>query len=54
MKLLTYKLNKDDKACVNAAVKNVKKAMKSKDKSVLINATNDLKTLLDTIEPRYL
>ena len=51
---LSKKLNKEDKTCVNAAVKNVKKAMKSKDKSVLINATNDLKTLLDTIEPRIL
>ena len=51
---LSKKLNKEDKACVNAAVKNVKKAMKSKDKSILINATNDLKTLLDTIEPRIL
>jgi molecular chaperone DnaK len=50
---MTKKLDKGDKVSVADATKRVKKAMKSKDKSVLIGATNDLKVLLDSLEGRY-
>jgi molecular chaperone DnaK len=50
---MTKKLDKGDKVSVADAVKRVKKSMKSKDKSVLVSATADLKTLLDSLENRY-
>ncbi len=50
---INKQLDKSDKGAVATAVKQVKKTMKSKDKSVLINTTNDLKILLDDLENRY-
>ena len=50
---ITKQLDKNDKSAVAAATKQVKKSMKAKDKTVLINATNDLQILLDDLESRY-
>lgn len=49
----TKKLDKADKAAVAEATKNVKKHMKGKDRNPLIAATDNLRTLLDSLETRY-